>query len=94
MAISMMMTPASPNSSGVPFERHPANKYNSPMNPESPAVPLPHEDGPLSGYRVLDFADEKGQLCARLLGELGADVIKVEPPREGDPTRQNGPKHP
>jgi crotonobetainyl-CoA:carnitine CoA-transferase CaiB-like acyl-CoA transferase len=40
---------------------------------------------------VLDFADEKGQLCARLLGELGADVIKVEPPREGDRTRQNAP---
>ncbi len=37
------------------------------------------------------MADEKGQLCTRLLGELGADVIKVEPPREGDPTRQNGP---
>src|SRR5690606_15170983 len=33
---------------------------------------------------------EKGQLCARLLGELGADVIKVEP-RTGDPTRANGP---
>ena len=47
--------------------------------------------GPLAGYRVLDFADEKGQLCARLLAELGADVIKVEPPREGDPTRANGP---
>ncbi len=47
--------------------------------------------GPLTGYRVLDFADEKGQLCARLLGELGADVIKVEPPREGDATRANGP---
>ena len=57
----------------------------------APPVPLPHPNGPLSGYRVLDFADEKGQLCARLLGELGADVIKVEPPREGDRTRQNGP---
>jgi len=54
-------------------------------------VPLAHPSGPLAGYRVLDFADEKGQLCARLLAELGADVIKVEPPREGDPTRQNGP---
>jgi crotonobetainyl-CoA:carnitine CoA-transferase CaiB-like acyl-CoA transferase len=54
------------------------------------SVPLPHVQGPLSGYRVLDLADEKGQLCARLLGELGADVIKVEP-REGDPTRHNGP---
>jgi len=59
--------------------------------PETPPVPLPHPAGPLAGYRVLDFADEKGQLAARLLGELGADVIKVEPPRDGDPTRQNGP---
>jgi len=55
-----------------------------------PTVPFAHPGGPLAGYRVLDFADEKGQLCARLLGELGADVIKVEP-REGDPTRRHGP---
>jgi crotonobetainyl-CoA:carnitine CoA-transferase CaiB-like acyl-CoA transferase len=55
-----------------------------------PSVPLPHPEGPLSGYRVLDLADEKGQLCARLLGEFGADVIKIEP-REGHPTRANGP---
>ncbi len=61
------------------------------MNPESPTIPLEHPAGPLAGYRVLDLADEKGQLCARILGELGADVIKIEPPREGDPTRQNGP---
>ena len=61
--------------------------YNSRV---SAAVPLPHPHGPLSGYRVLDLADEKGQLCARLLGELGADVIKVEP-REGHATRANGP---
>lgn len=53
-------------------------------------VPLPHHTGPLQGYRVLDFADEKGQLCTRLLAELGADVIKVEP-RDGDATRANGP---
>lgn len=55
-----------------------------------PPVPLQHTQGPLSGYRVLDLADEKGQLCARLLGELGADVIKVEP-RGGHDTRNNGP---
>lgn len=61
------------------------------MEPARPPVPFPHPAGPLAGYRVLDLADEKGQLCARLLAELGADVIKVEPPREGDPTRQNGP---
>ena len=59
--------------------------------PESvDGVPSPHPDGPLSGYRILDLADEKGQLCARVLGELGADVIKIEP-RAGDRTRANGP---
>lgn len=60
------------------------------MTSETPPVPFDHPSGPLAGYRVLDFADEKGQLCARLLGELGADVIKVEP-REGDSARQKGP---
>src|SRR6185295_10257075 len=58
--------------------------------PDSSPAPLPHPTGPLAGYRVLDFADEKGQLCARVLGELGADVIKIEP-RDGDATRTNGP---
>ncbi|HEX6031655.1 MAG TPA: CoA transferase, partial [Tepidiformaceae bacterium] len=53
-------------------------------------MPLPHPTGPLAGYRVIDLADEKGQLCARVLGELGADVIKIEP-REGDPARLKGP---
>lgn len=53
-------------------------------------MPQPHPTGPLAGYRVVDFADEKGQLCTRVLGELGADVIKVEP-REGDPARTKGP---
>lgn len=40
--------------------------------------------------RVLDLADEKGLLCGKLLGDLGADVIKVEPP-EGSPARRLGP---
>ena len=60
------------------------------MTDRPDGVPLPHPDGPLAGYRVIDLADEKGQLCARLLAELGADVIKVEP-RVGDRTRANGP---
>lgn len=58
--------------------------------PEAPPIPFPHPAGPLSGYRVIDLADEKGQLCARLLAEMGADVIKVEP-RDGDPARHHGP---
>lgn len=57
---------------------------------DSPNSSRPTHPGPLAGYRILDLADEKGQLCARLLGELGADVIKIEP-RDGDATRNNGP---
>jgi len=44
----------------------------------------------LSPYRVLDLTDEKGHLCGKLLGDLGADVIKIERPG-GDPARSIGP---
>jgi len=44
----------------------------------------------LSPYRVLDLTDEKGLLCGKLLGDLGADVIKIEKPG-GDLTRNIGP---
>lgn len=37
-------------------------------------------DGPLAGLRILDLADESGALAGKLLGDLGADVIAVEPP--------------
>ena len=37
-------------------------------------------DRPLAGLRVVDLADEKGELCGRLLADLGADVLRVEPP--------------
>lgn len=36
--------------------------------------------GLLLPYRVLDLTDEKGQFCAKILGDMGADVIKIEPP--------------
>src|SRR5829696_8444367 len=35
---------------------------------------------PLAGMRVVDMADEKGETCGRYLADLGADVIRVEPP--------------
>lgn len=41
---------------------------------------------PLAGLRVLDMAEEKGELIGRLLADLGADVVRVEPPG-GAPTR-------
>jgi benzylsuccinate CoA-transferase BbsE subunit len=36
--------------------------------------------GSLSGYRVLDLADETAALCGKMFADLGADVVKVEPP--------------
>ncbi|MBW2241786.1 MAG: CoA transferase [Deltaproteobacteria bacterium] len=38
---------------------------------------------PLCGMRVVDLADEKGELCGRLLADLGAEVIRLEPPEGG-----------
>lgn len=46
--------------------------------------------GALAGLRVLDLTDPRGQLCGRLLADMGADVIKVEAPG-GDPARRVGP---
>lgn len=46
--------------------------------------------GMLTPYQALDLADEKGILCGKILGDLGADVIKIEKPG-GDPARRLGP---
>jgi crotonobetainyl-CoA:carnitine CoA-transferase CaiB-like acyl-CoA transferase len=47
-------------------------------------------EGALSGLKVLEFDDGLGQFCGKLLADLGADVIKVEPPG-GAPARYVGP---
>lgn len=44
----------------------------------------------LKGFRALDLTDLSGQLCGRVLADLGMEVIKIEPPG-GDPVRNLAP---
>ncbi len=44
----------------------------------------------LKGYRALDLTGVSGQLCGRVLADLGMEVIKIEPPG-GDPVRNLAP---
>ena len=48
-------------------------------------VPLP-----LASYRALDLTEDGALLCGRMLADLGADVVQIEPPK-GNPTRHIGP---
>ena len=48
--------------------------------------------GPLDGVRMLDLTRVvAGPYCSMFLGDLGADVVKVEQPEAGDDTRGWGP---
>lgn len=47
--------------------------------------------GPLAGLRVVEMGQLiAGPFCGQLLGDMGAEVIKIEPPGKGDPMRQWG----
>ena len=52
---------------------------------------LNENNGPLKGIRVIEMGQLiAGPFCGQLLGDLGAEVIKIEPPKVGDPMRQWG----
>ncbi|MCP4003934.1 MAG: CoA transferase [bacterium] len=50
------------------------------------------ELSPLAGLRIVDLADGHGELCGRLLADLGADVTRIEPPG-GAQSRNHPPLH-
>jgi crotonobetainyl-CoA:carnitine CoA-transferase CaiB-like acyl-CoA transferase len=50
-----------------------------------------HSAGALAGLRVIEMGSLiAGPFCGQLMGDMGADVIKIEPPGEGDPMRKWG----
>ena len=51
-------------------------------------APLLHSTGALAGVRVVEMGQLiAGPFCGKTLGELGAEVVKIEPPGVGDPLR-------
>ncbi len=54
-----------------------------------PSKGSPTRGGPLAGLRVIEFAHiMAGPVCGRMLADMGADVVKVEPVQGGDASRQ------
>ena len=68
------------------------SRIRSPMARNISAMEIPRTAGPLAGLRVLDLTRAlSGPFATMILGDLGADVIKVEDIWHGDDTRRWGP---
>ena len=74
-----------PEDNGMPSPPQP-KPGNHAVKAGPAAHPANGAQAALQGYRVLDLSDETGSYGAKLLADLGADVIKVEPP-EGSGSR-------
>lgn len=55
------------------------------------ALQAPFKNGPLSDLRVIEMGTLlAGPFCGQILGDMGAEIIKIEPPGQGDPMRAWG----
>ncbi|MDP7239725.1 MAG: CoA transferase, partial [Dehalococcoidia bacterium] len=82
--------PPPPGAPATPTQQTPGTPQPVQAVSTNPTPLATDEDQLLSGFRVLDLTRELGVFCTKLLADLGAEVIRIEPPT-GDPLRQRGP---
>jgi succinyl-CoA---D-citramalate CoA-transferase len=83
---------STPDAPDAPAAAAVAAAAAGPASVSSAAAPGATSEAPLSGLRVIDVGTRIGApFCAGLLGEMGAEVIKIEDPEGGDFMRSIGP---